>query len=228
MTSSSSPPPPPPPPPLPISGFRITEQTSTSSSLTNSSTSSPCHKLVPAISLDSETLVQARQKLKIQSSNSNSSQSDNSDKVNFLKKKKTFQTIFILTFIKSSKENDRKPDGEKKKKNEFLLKEIQNHRLYNTKKDYVLDFLDRGSNGKSRLKDSSVRQMVSKKSTIIVVNNTTSNSNSFNRSLSNSNVKKLNELHEESFSIEPMEVRYYLFNFYMIYKFGHRLIHISN
>ena len=29
------------------------------------------------------------------------------------------------------------------KKNEFLLQEIQNHRLYNTKKDYVLDFLDR-------------------------------------------------------------------------------------
>lgn len=31
-------------------------------------------------------------------------------------------------------------------KNEFLLQEIQNHRLYNTKKDYVLDYLDRHNN----------------------------------------------------------------------------------
>lgn len=73
--------PPPPPPPMPAFGFNgVAEHPSSavSSMTTSSSSSSPLHKQqAPIISLDSETLVQARQKLKIQTSSS----SESSDKV---------------------------------------------------------------------------------------------------------------------------------------------------
>lgn len=104
----SFPPPPPPPPP------HLTKLAKEAS---------------PLITLNTETLMLAKQKLKT-----------SSDIVNTIKpplpEKKSISTE---TNIKSKLvKND-----SRSKKNEFLLQEIQNHRLYNTKKDYVLDFLDR-------------------------------------------------------------------------------------
>jgi hypothetical protein len=76
---NKSAPTPPPAPPMPAFGFNGDQTGSAASSpATTSSSTSPLHKASPIISLDSETLVQARQKLKMQNS---SSSSDNSDKV---------------------------------------------------------------------------------------------------------------------------------------------------
>jgi len=211
-----APPMPPPPPPMPALGFiRSSSNKNSDNSLTSSplltasSTSTPIHKpsLLQAISLDSETLVTARQKLKIQTSNASSSSESNSS---------------------SDKENDKTNADEKKKQNEFLLKEIQNHRLYNTKKDYVLDFLDRGHDKKSnKARENSTKQIVTTsqnyQSCIIVVNNKTNitsnhpytsknnhiseDSNVFNRSLSSLNFNKhLESGNDDSFSKETNDV----------------------
>lgn len=82
------------------------------------------------------------------------------------------------------------------------MKEIQNHRLYNTKKDYVLDFLDRGSDKKSSKTKTTTEspppdnQTLNKTTNnhnnrpcVIVINK--SSSTTFNRSLSNINMKDL-------------------------------------
>jgi hypothetical protein len=80
------------------------------------------------------------------------------------------------------------------KKNEFLLQEIQNHRLYNTKKDYVLEYFDRSSTNNNAGSSAST----SPSSTGSSVNQSsengsitsTINSLAMNRSLSNCNLNK--------------------------------------
>ncbi|CAF0753875.1 unnamed protein product [Brachionus calyciflorus] len=93
---STNMPPPPPPPPLPQS---------TPPALT--------------LNLNSETLLIAKNNLKIKLHEERVDLKDNRQKI-----------------------NDNPKDL---KKNNFLLQEIQNHRLYNTKKDYVLEYLDRNN-----------------------------------------------------------------------------------
>ncbi len=201
-----APPMPPPPPPMPLFGFNnmnVSNKNSENSKSLHTS-SNPIHKSIShqgAISVDSETLLTARQKLKIQTSNASSSESNST----------------------SDKENEKSNGDEKKKQNDYLLKEIQNHRLYNTKKDYVLDFLDRGNDKKSnKTKEISANQIVTttqtNKSCIIVVNNNTTttnnsnhksatNSNVFNRSLSSLNFNKnLESANDDLVSKETNEI----------------------
>lgn len=103
------------------------------------------------LNLNTETLLLAKKNLKIKSNNSESKQKDSSKLI----------------------------ENQDLKKNFFLLQEIQNHRLYNTKKDYVLDYLDRGTN----LIPSVSYSPSSSGSTL-------GKSQSINRSLSNSDLNK--------------------------------------
>lgn len=67
------------------------------------------------------------------------------------------------------------------------MQEIQNHRLYNTKKDYVLDYLDRNTSS-----SSSVTYSVNFTNTDTIINpsSDTNVRQTFSRSLSNANLPK--------------------------------------
>ncbi|RNA25806.1 hypothetical protein BpHYR1_004885 [Brachionus plicatilis] len=90
---------PPPPPPLPTSAI-------------------PATPPALALNINAETLLMAKNNLKLKSTKAES----------------------------KAKENSKLLENKDLKKNFFLLQEIQNHRLYNTKKDYVLEYLDRNTN----------------------------------------------------------------------------------
>lgn len=128
-------PPPPPPPPLPNSAIPITPPALT-------------------LNLNTETLLIAKNNLKLKSNKTECKAKDKSKLV----------------------------ENKDLKKNVFLLQEIQNHRLYNTKKDYVLDYLDRNSN----LLPSACYSPSSSGSTLGKIQPS-------NRSLSNTDLNKLDE-----------------------------------
>jgi trimeric autotransporter adhesin len=176
-SSSPTPPPPPPPPPPPFIGQTdLTTKT-----------------LVTSIS--NESLLQAKQKLKIQPTNLPES--------NELTIASSSIPSCSSSMSSSSSIENKSPSNDSKssvnKKNDFFLKEIQNHRLYNSKKDYVLDFLDRNSNSGSKhtytttkLKpnnDSNEKDNNNNKSCLIVVNNK-QQQQQMNRTLSNVNLTK--------------------------------------
>lgn len=183
-TSGTSPPPPPPPlpPPPPI--------ISTDTNVTRT--------LVTTFS--SESLVQAKQNLKNQSLSQSLPESNE------------LLISSSPTLSISSNENNKSPSSDQEKsiskqellpgkKNDFFLKEIQNHRLYNTKKDYVLAFLDRNNssntytNGNHQMKPLDNTTLESNnnsnnKACIIEVNNTNNSTKQMNRTLSSVNFNK--------------------------------------
>ena len=143
-------PPPPPPPPMPSTGFGKNSEPHLDSSLSMTSSSSSASlalRSVP-ISIDAEALLVARQNLKMQQQQQQS------------------------ISLKSSDTDETK----KNEKSEFLLKEIQNHRLYNTKKDYVLDFLERSSE-RVRSNKNATTSNANIKPCIVVITNKSENVN---------------------------------------------------
>ena len=172
--SSSTPPappplPPPPPPPLPpfISKPNIDE--TNHSKLQLNSRSPP----LPIFSINSEALLNAKQKLKIQTDDSDL----NNEKSNTTNEEKKVEKNTISVG----------------KKNEFLLQEIHNHRLFNTKKDYVLDYLDRSvlSSVTYNLNDKNNNNEDLNSSN----RKSSENKPTFQRTLSNSNINpKINEI----------------------------------
>jgi hypothetical protein len=113
------PPPPPPPPSFPPPPPPLC--TNLAKFTTNVSTNTMA-------ALNTETLMLAKQKLKTAAASLDDSITN---------------TLIKPPLPPESSKHAVKLENGKNKKNEFLLQEIQNHRLYNTKKDYVLDFLDR-------------------------------------------------------------------------------------
>ena len=113
-TTVPTPPPPPPPPFLPPPPPPLFPTVKDS------------HLNAPTMALNTETLMMAKQKLKLTTALSESD-----------------AKISTQTTQPHISNNTHSKVESKTRKNEFLLQEIQNHRLYNTKKDYVLDFLDR-------------------------------------------------------------------------------------
>jgi hypothetical protein len=126
------------------------------------------------LTIDSESLQLAKQKLKAKgptssvSSSSSSSSSDtthltistandggNSKPANPNHNNSNITTTTLTATFSSSMTTTTSVPGlsncsnsggsNNSKKNEFLLQEMQSHRLYNTKKDYVLDYLDRNA-----------------------------------------------------------------------------------
>ena len=196
--TSNPPPPPPPPPPLssqpsfsnkppqvppaapPLRSLSLTCSNDQTEKNNNSKTKDK--NMQQLMTLNTETLIMAKQKLKI------SSERDASTSLSCNSKSNTNNTLNNNSDQSLQKLNQTLNN----KKNDFLLQEIQNHRLYNTKKDYVLEFLDRSTISSTKIASSSTSSTDSDK------NNNYSNNQKFNRSLSNININKSNETPENT------------------------------
>ena len=180
----------PPPPPQLDSSTTLSRSLNQKLSITNNNINT-LNANKAFINIDSESLLNAKQNLKsvksapsnesstqIPSSSSNGEKTSTEFNSNSLQSSSTPMSLFL-----SNKTNA--------KKNDRLLHEIKNHRLYNMKKDYVLDYLDRNNSSNNNN------------------NNSTNNSNNSSSSMNNS--AKLNPT-ESTVSIEPPNITRYQFS----------------
>ncbi len=188
------PPPPPPPPPLPNSLFsnnplaskskQLNEEPIVHNNLPSRTVSNRASLMATVMNLNTESLLMARKNLK-STAESNGNQQSGNPEIKSKQDTTTDSTAFNkITKQESNVGTSQNTQNLRKKTELLLLQEMQNHRLYNTKKDYLLNYLERNTTSATSNVIASSSQNAVDSAVVGEASDNAKTSNNLNRTLS--------------------------------------------